>query len=29
MEQNLVDTIASRWGVRSQRSTAVWFELDY
>ena len=25
---NLVDTLASRWGVRSERKTAVWFELD-
>jgi anti-sigma regulatory factor (Ser/Thr protein kinase) len=25
---NLVDTLASRWGVRSIPSTAVWFELD-
>jgi hypothetical protein len=25
---NLVDMLASRWGVRSGLSTAVWFELD-
>jgi anti-sigma regulatory factor (Ser/Thr protein kinase) len=25
---NLVDTLASRWGVRNDRKTAVWFELD-
>jgi anti-sigma regulatory factor (Ser/Thr protein kinase) len=25
---NLVETLASRWGVRSIPSTAVWFELD-
>ena len=28
MGLNLVDTLASRWGVRSIPSTAVWFELD-
>jgi hypothetical protein len=25
---NLVDQLSSRWGVRSRRGTAVWFELD-
>jgi anti-sigma regulatory factor (Ser/Thr protein kinase) len=25
---NLVETLASRWGVRRQPHTAVWFELD-
>jgi len=25
---NLIDTVASRWGVRSGAQTAVWFELD-
>jgi anti-sigma regulatory factor (Ser/Thr protein kinase) len=25
---NLVDTLASRWGVRGDPKTAVWFELD-
>jgi signal transduction histidine kinase len=25
---NLVETLASRWGVRSSARTAVWFELD-
>ncbi len=25
---NLVDTLATRWGVRTGLSTAVWFELD-
>jgi len=25
---NLVDSLASRWGVRNDRDTAVWFEMD-
>jgi hypothetical protein len=25
---NLVETLSSRWGVRREPDTAVWFELD-